>query len=415
MLYEFWIADRHLRTRKKHSLSVVTWLAVIGVALGVAALVGGFSITSGFEQAFREKVLGITAHINVREYGIRFTSWPQVMATAQQVEGVRAVAPTTRNAAMISGRYGNAGVVIKGIDVKRAGQVLDLESYLTSGRLEDLGQIGEDGLEGIILGRELAERVGAQAGDVITLTSPLRSLDPDEWSAEPNAPTSQLLRVRGVFSSGFQEYDSHLSYMKLRSAQKFFGSGDAISEVEVAVHDPMQAGQVAARLEAALGEGEYAVRDWRRLNRNLFASLGYQRLAILVVISVTVILAACNVACMLIMIVLERTRDIAILKAMGMTSGGILRTFVLQGLAVGLLGTAIGMCLAYAFCEGLLANGISLDPKVYGISRLPVVFVPMDYVLAGCGAMVITLIAAFFPAMNGARMHTVDGLQETFG
>ena len=415
MAYELLIAGRHLRARKKRSLSVVSWLAVIGVALGVAALVGGFSITSGFEHAFREKVLGITAHVYVREYGIRFTTWPIVMAQVEGVPGVRAAAPMTFNEAMLTGRDGTAGVVVKGIDPARAAQVLELADYFTSGALADLEGTDSDGLDGILLGSELASRLGATKGDIITVTSPLKTMDPDQWRADPDAPASRPFRVRGVFSAGFQEYDARLAYMKLRSAQKFFGVGDAITGVEVAVNDPLQAGRVAEAIEQALGVGEFSVLDWRRQNRNLFASLTYQRLAILVVLSVMVVLAACNVACMLIMLVMERTRDIAILKAMGARNASILRIFVFEGLAIGAIGTAVGMVLAFGFCEGLLANGIALDPKVYGIARLPVVFEPLDYLMAGVGALVITFIAAIFPALRGASFAPVDGFRETHG
>lgn len=415
MAFELLIAGRHLRARKKRSLSVVTWLAVIGVALGVAALVGGFSITSGFEHAFREKVLGITAHVYVREYGIRFTTWPQVMARIEGVPGVRAAAPMTFNEAMLTGREGTAGVVVKGIDPARAERVLELASYLQSGSLADLNHQDPDGLEGVLLGAELAARLGASRGDVITVTSPLKTLDPDQWRADPDAPASQPFRVRGVFSAGFQEYDARLAYMKLRAAQKFFVTGDAVAGIEVAVHDPLNAGAIAQEIEEGLGVGEFSVLDWRRQNRNLFASLTYQRLAILVVLSVMVVLAACNVACMLIMLVMERTRDIAILKAMGARNGSILRVFVFEGLAIGALGTAVGMVLAFAFCEGLLANGIALDPKVYGIARLPVIFEPLDYLMAGLGALGITFVAAVFPALRGASFAPVDGFRETHG
>jgi lipoprotein-releasing system permease protein len=413
--YEALIATRHVRARNKRSLSVVTWLAVIGVALGVAALVGGFSITTGFEQAFREKVLGITAHVFVREYGLRFTDYRGVQATLEQVDGVKASAAMTFNEAMLSGRDGTAGVVVKGIDPGRASKVLALPDYMVEGSLDALVKPGADGLDGVVLGQALADKLGARTGDVITVLSPLKTLDPEAWRARPDAPTSRPFRVQGVFSAGFHEYDVRLAYMDLHAAQRFFGLGDAVSGIEIAVHNPLEAGVIAKRMEAALGQGEYSVLDWRRQNRNLFASLTYQRLAILVVLSVMVVLASCNVAAMLIMLVLERTKDIAILKAMGATNSGILRIFVMQGMVIGAVGTVIGMALAYGFCEGLLSNGLTLDPKVYGIARLPVVFEPLDYVFAGLGALVITFVASIFPALRGARLDPVAGFRETHG
>lgn len=415
MRYELTIAARHLRARKARSLSVVTWLSVIGVALGVCALVSGFSLTAGFEQAFREKVLGVTAHVFVREYGLRFTDYEAVEARIRAVDGVRATSPMTFNEAMLSGAEGTAGAVVKGMFPAQAREVLAVGDYMVQGGLDALAAQPEDSAEPIILGAELARVLGAKTGDLITLVSPLRSRRTEEWSGQPDAPVTEPFRVAGVFEAGFQEYDARLAYMYLPTAQRFFGAGDSVMGIEVAVDDPLQAGTVAQRVRATIGAEEFSVLDWRKQNRNLFASLTYQRIAILVVLSVMVVLASCLVACMLIMLVLERTRDIAILKAMGARDGGILQVFVIEGVAIGVMGTALGMVLAFALCEGLLQNGLALDPKVYGIARLPVVFDPLDYALAGAGALLITFVAALFPALRGARMRPVEGLRETHG
>lgn len=415
MQYELGIALRHLRAKKTRTLSVVTWLAVIGVALGVAALVGGFSLTSGFEKAFREKVLGITAHVFVREYGVRFTEYREVEALVRRVEGVRATAPMTYAEAMLSGRSGTQGAIVKGILPARSAQVLDLEDYMVDGRLADLDTPSEAGLHGIILGSELARSLGVRVGDVVTLVSPLRSPSTTDWNAQPGAPTSHHFLVRGVFSAGYHEYDSRLAYVALPVAQRFFGMGDVATGIEVAVDDPLRAQLVADRIRDLLGDGAFSVVDWKRQNRNLFASLTYQRMAILVILSVMVVLASCNVACILVMLVLERTRDIAILKAMGARDGSILRIFVFEGLAIGALGTVLGLALAFGLFEGVLQHGVALDPKVYGIARLPVVFDPLDYLFAALGALIIVFVATIFPSFRGARLHPVDGLRETHG
>lgn len=415
MAFESFIAFRHLKSRRKRSLSVVSWLAVAGVALGVTALVGGFSVTSGFEVAFREKVLGVTAHVFVREFGFRFDRYRDVDAALQEVEGVRATSPMTFNEAMITGATGTTGSVIKGIAPDRVKAVLDVEAYLIKGRLDDLGRRDPDGLDGIFLGAELAESVGAKTGGVVTLVSPLRSSDPEAWSAEAGAPRTRLFRVRGIFDAGFHEYDARLAFIELSAAQSFFGLRDVITGLEVSVDDPMRAGAVAERIRARLGAGAYSVVDWRTQNRNLFASLTYQRLAILTVLSVMVILASCNVACMLVMLVLERTGEIAILKAMGARKRDVLRVFVVEGMVIGCVGTAIGLLVAYGLFEGLLSQGIALDPKVYGIARLPIVFDPLDYAQAAAGALMITFVTTVFPALRGARLHPVDGLRETHG
>ena len=355
--------------------------------------------------------MAVTAHVMVRQYGIQFRNYEPVQRKIESVSGVEASSPMTFNEAMFSAGGGTIGAIVKGIQPKAAAKVLAVGEYMESGRFADLDVTPEDGAEGVLLGVELARSIGAKLGDLVTVVSPQLSRKKSDWSAQAGAPTSRPFRVRGIFRAGFHEYDARLAYMKMDVAQRFFGSDGSILGLEVKVDDPMQAGTVAARLEAELGKGSYSVLDWRRQNRNLFASLTYQRLAILLVLSVMVILASCNVACLLIMLVLERTRDIAILKTMGAKRRGILRIFVLQGVGIGTMGTVLGMIVAYVLCEGLLANGITLDPKVYGISNLPVVFKPTDYLMAALGAGFITFMASIFPALRGARLRPTDGLR----
>jgi lipoprotein-releasing system permease protein len=413
--YELQIAWRHVRARGGRSLSVVSWLSILGVALGVAALVGGFAVTSGFEIAFREKVLGVTAHIFVREYGIRFTGHREVDEIMRTVPGVRATSPITYNEALVAGRTGTQGSVIKGIDVPRATAVLALSDYVESGTIDGLGVPDADGVSKVLLGAELARRIGAKTGDVVTLVSPLKNPDPQAWSATAATPTSRMFRVAGIYRAGYYEYDARYAFMDLATAQKFFGLGDVITGFEVAVEDVLASGVVANALRERLGPEDFSVMDWRRQNRNLFTSLVYQRVAIVIVISVMVVLASCLVACILIMIVMERTKEIAILKAMGARERSILAVFVAEGMAIGAVGTALGLVLAAVLFQGFLTSGISLDPKVYGIARLPIVFNAWDYVFAASGALGITFMASLLPAWRGARMAPVEGLVETHG
>ncbi len=413
MPYELEIAWRHVRARRSRSLSVVTWLAVLGVALGVASLVGGFEVTSGFEIAFRDKVLGVTAHVFVREYGVRFSHYREVDDRLKTVPGVRATSPITYNEALIAGRDGTQGSVIKGIDVGRATNVLSLAEYMESGRVEDLPEKTPEGLDQILLGAELARRVGASTGDIVSLVSPLRNPDPEAWNPQARTPSSHMFRVAGVFRAGYYEYDARYAFMDLKTAQRFFGLGDVITGFEVAVDDVLQAGIVADNIRDLLGPEDFSVLDWRRQNRNLFTSLIYQRMAIIIVLSVMVVLASCLVACILIMLVIERQKEIAILKAMGAPQRSILAVFVAEGMAIGAMGTFLGLILALVLFQGLLANGLSLDPKVYGIARLPIVFNPLDYLFAAFGALAITFVATILPAWRGARLPPVEGLVAT--
>ena len=411
MAFETLIAFRQLGAKRSRSLSVVSWLAITGVALGVAALVGGFSITTGFEKAFQEKVIAFTSHVMVRQYGFGLSDYDAISKRIEAVEGVVATSPMTHDGALFSGPAGSVGAVVKGVVPSRVVNVLEIANYIESAALKALEKPAEDGVEGVILGVEFARRLGVKPGGVVTILSPLKTEGGADWKGKGGGPGSRAFRVLDVFSAGFQEYDSRLAFMRLDVAQRFFGRESSIVGIEVRVQDPMNAGPVAERIAKALGRDAFGVYDWRRQNRNLFASLTYQRIAILVVLSVMVVLAACNVACLLIMLVLERTRDIAILKAMGATRGSIVRVFLLHGLVIGAIGTALGMLVAFALSEGVLANGISLDPSVYGVDHFPVVFDVSDYVMAGVCAIGITLCAAVVPAYRGARLNPVDGVR----
>jgi lipoprotein-releasing system permease protein len=412
MAFETLIAFRQLGAKRSRSLSIVSWLAITGVALGVAALVGGFSITSGFEKAFQEKVIAFTSHVMVRQYGHRLTDYQDVAKRIEAVDGVLATSPMTHDGALFSGPAGSVGAVVKGVVPNRVVHVLDLATYIDPAPLQSLDKPSPDGVEGVILGSEFARRLGVAPGDVITILSPLKTEGGADWRGKGGGPASRAFRVAGIFTAGFQEYDSRLAFMRLDVAQDFFGRGKAITGIEVRTEDPMNAGAVAAQIADVLGRDAFSVYDWRRQNRNLFASLTYQRIAILVVLSVMVVLAACNVACLLIMLVLERTRDIAILKAMGATRRSIIGIVLLHGLVLGVLGTAIGMLLAFGLSEGVLGNGIELDPSVYGVDHFPVVFNVYDYVMAGVCAVTITLCAALLPAYRGARLNPVDGVRD---
>lgn len=411
MRYEWSIAWRHLRARRAGTLSLVTWLAIAGVALGVTALVGGFSITAGFEVAFTEKLLGITPHIYVREFGVNFQTYRMVEEVVSRVDGVKATAPMTLTEAMISGPETTAGVIVKGIVPDRITDVLSISEYVDPQVIKSLEQPNADGVKGIVLGGALAEKLGVETGDVVTLVSPLVSPDTDQWRAQARSPRTESFEVRGLITAGFHEYDVRFAYMELSLAQSFFGLGDIATGIEVAVDDVFQATAVADEVRRQIGPGAYSVLDWKRQNRNLFKSLTYQRLAIVIVLSVMVILASCNLACTLIMMVLDRTKEIAILKAMGAKDGSVLKLFILQGMFIGAVGTAVGLLGGLILCEIILGDGLPLDPAVYGIDHLPVVSDPLDYLMAAGGALLISFLATILPALRGARMHPVDGLR----
>ena len=451
MRYELLIALRHVAARRGRSLSLVTGLAVAGVALGVAALIGGLSITSGFEDAFRDKLLGVTAHIFARPYtSARYDAKELDAQVRAQVPGVLALSPTTYHKTILSGPLSTVGGFVKGIEPAGAARVLKLAEYMTAG---DLAALTPGAAQPpAVLGAQLAERLGVGVGDFVTALSSSGGGEgsgggrggrgaggADPWAALDAATTSHTFRVVGVFRAGYDEYDSRFAYLHIDDAERLFGTTDNVRGFELKVRDPNSADLLAPAVGSAIKWGlggpldwaeqltsaplsatrlasraseQFQVLGWYEQNSTLYVSLLYQRLAILVVLSVMLILAACNVASMLIMMALERTRDVAILKAMGATDGGVRLIFVVEGLLITVAGAAVGCAVGFLFCEVLLSRGVSLDPKVYGIDHFPMPFRPLDYLTAVLCSLVVVGAAVSIPARRSARLRPTEGLRE---
>lgn len=440
MKYELLIAARHVTSKKGRSLSLVTTLAIAGVALGVAALIGGLSITKGFEDAFRDKLLGVTAHIFARPYtNARYEVEELEGHIKRVVPEVVGIAPTTYHKTILSGPGGTMGGFIKGIEPSRAKQVLKLPEYMIEGNLEDL-KIGTQPTP-VVIGAQLSERMGVKVGGYLTALSSSNTGQgsTELWSTQRDAPTSLTFKVVGIFRAGYDEYDTRFAYVHIKDAERIFGTNDNVRGFEIKVTNPAQAALIAPKVSSAIkwgyggpldwaealtkdpkkasqlanrAEELFHVQDWYAQNPTLYLSLLYQRLAILVVLSVMLILAACNVASMMIMMGMERTRDIAILKAMGATEKSIKTIFHLEGLVIALVGSFVGVFLGFAFCEILLGRGISLDPKVYGIDHFPVSTHLNSYLLAMMCSLVIVGLAVSFPARRSSMLKPTDGLRE---
>ena len=273
MAYETLVARRHLQSRKHQSVSVITVICTTGVVIGVAALVTVLSVTGGFQEAFRNKVLGFNAHILVMKYGLDFTEYRDVMARAEALPGVLGSSPFIFHEMMLSAGPELSGVMVKGIDPETAGRVSDVRAFLTQGRLEDVVPSVEGRPPTVLLGAELVERFGLTVGDPVTLVSPLRGLDPGTWGPRDTRPTSQVFQLAGVFSSGFFEYDSRFVYVHLRSLQRFFGQADSVTGVELKVEDIFATPEVSRRVRRSLGDQRYSVRDWTQDRAPLLSRL----------------------------------------------------------------------------------------------------------------------------------------------
>jgi lipoprotein-releasing system permease protein len=266
-------------------------------------------------------------------------------------------------------------------------------------------------LPGIVVGKTLAENLGIEVGDRVTVISPLAGLDVSLWMPSARTPRSREFRVTGVFEAGFQEYDSRLVYVDIYEAQTFFDQGDAVTGVEIRLHDLTLASSIAARLERELGGGPFHTMDWEELNRNLFTALEIQKIMLSLVIATIIFVAAFNVIATLIMVVLEKRREIAILKAMGARDRTVLGIFLVQGTTIGLVGTLIGLLLGGAVCAYLANYEFPLDPKVYLIDHLPVRTSPWEFLWTVVIALAICVLATLAPSYWAARMLPADGVR----
>jgi lipoprotein-releasing system permease protein len=521
-----------MRSRKRAFISVGTAFAIVGVALGTTALCTVLSVTGGFRSEFREKVLGVNAHVLVLKYSSDFPEYRDVMKKMASVPGVIGIAPFVINPMMIThGDRTATGVLLKGVDPDRLAQVLDLPRHMTEGSLDGLRLPGskppaprhtsvdllpsthsspltpplgssaaddldlaiaemldkEDGkngaidpvplptpsalpdeaqpqsppekeepappasalapaggitpeggyasvlssdddipddvdpdpckdnatiakLPGIVLGVTLKQTLGVKIGDCLQVTSPTIGYSFSGGSMRP--PVAKEFRVTGIFEAGFDQYDSKLVYTDLYEAQAFYDGGDTVTGVEMKVDDIDRARAIAADVTAKLNNPIYHIVDWEQLNHGLFTALRIQQIMMSLVIALIMVVAAFAVIATLIMVVLDKKKEIAVLKAMGATDWSLLRSFLYQGVLMGTAGAAFGLVAGYAVCRWILVYGFPLDPKVYFISRLPVVMHLADFVLTGVFAVVICLVATVWPAMYASRLRPAEAFRE---
>jgi lipoprotein-releasing system permease protein len=411
----------HARVRMPATM-LMTLISIGGVAIGVWALTVVLSVMSGFEADLKHKILGHNAHGMVMKYGQHeFTDWRETRDRVRLVPGVAGATPFLYNEVMISAGQNLTGAVVKGIDPATIGSVTDLPTSMEEGRLEWLSDPAEvpiapprdpaeprapGGLPGIVVGRELARSLRVFVGDQVSVVSPFGDLGP----AGPQ-PKSRPFRVAGIFYSGMYEYDAKFAYLELAEAQRFFASGDSVTGLELKVKDVDAARAVMGRIQAALGGYPYRTKDWGELNRNLFSALQMEKLVMAVILGFIVLVASFIIVATLIMLVLEKTREIAVLKSMGAGVPGIMKIFVAEGLIIGAVGTFFGLVLGFGTCLLVDQVGIPLDPEVYYISNLPVLVDPAQFGLVALMSVALAYLATIYPATKAARLRPVDGLR----
>jgi len=395
-------------------------VSIAGITLGVAALIGTVGIMTGFKEDIQAKILGTTAHIIVQDrMKDSMSDYDPVTKQVATVPGVVAATPFVLKQVLLTTQTGVQGIVIRGIDPLREGTVTELAQNLSTGQLADLSRpvkVKQPNAEnptapavetekpGIILGKELALRLGVFVGDTINVVSPVGPI-----SAIGMVPKIRTFALVGLFQSGMYEYDSSLAYIDLAEAQKFFNMGQTVSGIEIKVTDVFRAAETARSVEQSLGFA-YGARDWMQMNRNLFSALKLEKTMMFLLLVLITIVASFNIVSTLTMIVTEKQKEIAILKAMGATRKSIRRIFMLNGLIIGLSGTAIGIPLGYAFLW-LIQTFWTFDPTVYYISRIPVHVQAMDVFLVAGSAIVISFAATVYPSLQAAKLAPVAALR----
>jgi lipoprotein-releasing system permease protein len=407
MPYEVFLALRHLGSREKRRLARVTAiLAVCGIAVGVASMIVALALANGFRDEMRDKILQGSSHLTVmRSDGQPMVDYKDVAGRVSSIAGVTLATGTTYDGAVLIGPGGSAYAVLRGVDNSTPQVTSDIGRSVTEGSINGLAQ-GATSLPTVILGSELANKTGLKVGDAAEIVSA---------SQRPSASGSSRrhVRVAGIFRSGLFEYDSTWIYIPLETAASFSGGSHAATVISVQVHDIYAVKEVAARVRAALG-GSYAIVDWQEANRPLFTALALERRIGTVIIALIILTAALNITTTLILVVMERRRDIAILNAMGATARSIMGIFVIEGAIVGLVGALFGVLLGLT--ATLVANRyklVSLPPDVYSISNVPLNLQIRDVALAALVAFVLTILATIYPARSAARVRPAQMLRDT--
>ncbi len=392
--------------------SVFTTVSVAGVVLGVAALTVVLSVTSGFQASFRDKVLGVNAHVLVMKNTQDFSNYRDVEEMASKIRYVQAVQPFQFNEMQVTRGMGVVATgAVKGVDPRRIALVLDLPKHMVEGSVEALAHRVEGQPPPLILGRELAKKLKAKLGDVVTLVSPLQGIDTKTWLHTGKPPKTAKFKIAGIFYSGFDEYDRRLMYVDIKEIQDFLEQGDVVMGVEMRLSNVEKASWVARELEKKLGGDPWSVMDWEELNKNLFTALKLQKIALTIFLFLIIIVAAFNMVAALTMMVFDKTKEIAILKSMGGSSGGVARIFQVVGLTIGGVGTTLGVALGLLLCSVVSRYGYPLDPKVYLIDQLPIRVNPAEVVFVGIFSMLISAVATLYPAFKAASLAPVEGLR----
>jgi lipoprotein-releasing system permease protein len=402
--FELHIAWRYLLAKRKQAfISLISLISMLGVAVGVTALVIALALMTGLQGELRDRILGSSAHVYVwKQGGIK--DYHAEARRLRAVPGVTGAAPAILGKALLRTGRGDAFITFKGIDPALEGSVTDLARSVEHGSLKALASTPE-GPPGILIGADLSNQVGAALGDDVTMTTPEGTLSPMGL-----IPRSRRFRVVGIFKLGLYEFDSAYGFVALDTAASMLGKTQP-DLLELRVDDIYRAPAVADRITADLGD-TYLTQDWADMNRSLFSALWLEKMAISITIGLIVMVAALNIIASLVLLVMEKSRDIAILKTMGASARSIMTIFMLQGLIIGLAGTTVGAGLGYTLASVLdRYRLIKVPTDVYQVSHVPFTVLPWDFAVVIASAILICFVATLYPSRQAARLDPVQALR----
>ncbi len=407
--FELFVARRYLKARRKEAvISVITAISIVGVAAGVMALVVALAINNGFRDTLQRNLLGAMAHINVQEKephnGIE--NWEAMVAKIRRVPHVVAAGPALYTPIFFSGTMMSQGGLLKGVNIADELQISDTLRHLKSGSVDRLRASADSALPGIILGSRLAEDIGMLQNSMVNVISPQGELTP----FGPR-PSIRRFRVVGIFESGFYEIDDKWAYTSLPAAQQALSLQDVVNQIEVKLDDLNRAPDVARQIESIAGP-KYATLTWMERNRQLMNALNMEKAVTVVTIGLIELVAALNILITLVMMVMEKYRDIAVLMSLGARRGQIRRIFMFQGVLIGVVGTGIGLTVGYTLCYFAdRYRWIRLDEQVYALSFVPFEPRGVDGIWIAAAAILVSFLATIYPARSATRIAPAEVLR----
>ncbi len=407
MRFELFIALRYLFSRRKHAfISAISLISMLGVALGVAALIVVLGVMNGFSENLRDKILGVNAHILVTSLQGPFAEYQAHKETIGEFPKVRAVLPFVYAEVMLSSTRQAKGAVLRGIDPQAASEALSLERDMVRGDLRDLRAKGDP--PPILLGDELASRLGLSLGDTLHMMSPS-----GQKSAAGFSPKIMSFRLAGVFDTGMYEYDSSLAYVSIPAAQEVLGfERDLVTGLEVRLSDVYAAKEVARDIEGTVSDDPLTARTWMEMNRELFSALKLEKTAMGVILLIMIMVGSFSIVTTLIMLVMEKKQDIAVLMSLGAKPGNIKRVFIYQGTLIGAIGTAAGygLGLGLSYCLEKY-QFIQLPQDIYYLDHLPIQLAATDLTWIGIAALALCFLATLYPASRAAKLEPASVLR----